>query len=365
MSALLIGLWAVLAPVQAATKRSELEGIQKELTETRRQIEEFRRLDVELGLGLRNSEQKRSSSDRRLEELQGKRRRLERRRKEVEHQLGSLRAASGTRSEALSWELAELFRRRASREEAYGTRDLWSEALRRAVIARHADLLGSLRGLSRKAEQERERARHSTAELDGLNRQAQAERESTRVELQRSQEAYVRNKEKTAEAERRAAELEESARAMTKLLRDLEKGRSKGRAPASFGRARRSLPWPVSGRLLESFGRSRNEELGTWTIRSGIRLAAASGAAVSAVDDGKVIFAGPFRSYGRVVIVDHGAGFYSVYGELSEITVSLGGAVPAGGVVGKAGIGDNGGRLYLELRHGTEALDPIHWLKPK
>lgn len=366
MSPFLIVLWAALVPaLSAGRQREELQKIQKEIAETRRQIEEYRRLDVELGVGLRDSEKKRTSSDRRMEDLQTKRRRLERRRREVEHQLNAVRSASGQHGEALSWELAEYYRKSVSREEAYSSRELWSESLRRGVILGHARLLGNLKGLSRKAEIERESARRNSVELDGLSRRARADQDSARAEHQRRQEALAKNRLKAAEAEKRAVELEESARALTSLLRRLEKTRAPGRSPSSFGRPRHSLPWPVSGRVLETFGRSRNEELGTWTIRSGIRLATAAGAAVSAVDDGKVIFAGSFRSYGRVVILDHGAGFYSVYGDLSEIKAVMGASVAPGGVVGNAGTKPGGGVVYLELRHGTEALDPLLWLKPK
>ena len=46
-----------------------------------------------------------------------------------------------------------------------------------------------------------------------------------------------------------------------------------------------------------------------------------AGAPVQAVDGGKVIFAGPFRSYGQVLIVDHGSNFFSIYGELGELSL--------------------------------------------
>ena len=121
-----------------------------------------------------------------------------------------------------------------------------------------------------------------------------------------------------------------------------------------------SLPWPVAGTISRPFGRERDEQLGTWTVRQGVLFAAAAGAAVTAIAPGSVIFSGPFRSYGKVVIVDHGAGFFSVYGELADIIKEKGDAVRA-----REKLAIAGERVYLEIRRGTEALDPAEWLEKK
>jgi septal ring factor EnvC (AmiA/AmiB activator) len=121
-----------------------------------------------------------------------------------------------------------------------------------------------------------------------------------------------------------------------------------------------SLPWPVEGKVLRPFGRERDEQLGTWTVRQGVVFSAAAGAPVGAIAPGSVIFAGPFRSYGKVVIVDHGGGFFSVYGELGEILKDKGDSVRASEKLASAGE-----QVYLEIRRGTDALDPADWLEKK
>ncbi|PIR19623.1 MAG: peptidase M23, partial [Elusimicrobia bacterium CG11_big_fil_rev_8_21_14_0_20_64_6] len=108
------------------------------------------------------------------------------------------------------------------------------------------------------------------------------------------------------------------------------------------------------------FGRERDKELGTWTVRQGVVFDSNAGADVESVAAGNVIFAGPFRSYGKVVIVDHGGGFFSVYGELGKIEAEKGDSVKKNEKLATAG-----GRVYLEIRHGTEALDPADWLTKK
>ena len=74
--------------------------------------------------------------------------------------------------------------------------------------------------------------------------------------------------------------------------------------------------------------------------------------------------AGPFSGYGRLVIVEHSGGFFSIYGFLGQVTVKQGDPVEAGHVVGSAGLDPvTGGRAtYFELRHNRHALAPSEWI---
>jgi septal ring factor EnvC (AmiA/AmiB activator) len=77
-----------------------------------------------------------------------------------------------------------------------------------------------------------------------------------------------------------------------------------------------------------------------------------------------VRFAGWFRGYGRMVIVDHGDRFFTVSGHLDTVRVEAGAAVAPGEPIGT--VGDTGSlsgpRLYFEIREGSEAVDPLAWL---
>ena len=83
-----------------------------------------------------------------------------------------------------------------------------------------------------------------------------------------------------------------------------------------------------------------------------------------AVAAGRVRYAGRFRGYGNVVILDHGADYFSVSAHLDRIDVALGEPVEAGGALGTVGETGSleGPQLYFELRRGGEALDPSEWL---
>ncbi len=131
----------------------------------------------------------------------------------------------------------------------------------------------------------------------------------------------------------------------------------------------RSLPWPVNGKVLSKFGKEYRADLNTWIFRDGIKIAASGGEPVRSVAAGSVIYAGPFRSYGNVVIVDHDKGFFSIYGFLKTIQVSVGDKLPVQGVIGAAGkdtqasSGTGRSAVYFEIRQGATAVDPQLWLK--
>jgi septal ring factor EnvC (AmiA/AmiB activator) len=96
-----------------------------------------------------------------------------------------------------------------------------------------------------------------------------------------------------------------------------------------------------------------------------VDLAAAEGTPVRAVADGSVRFAGWFRGYGKIVILDHGEAYFTVSGHLADTAVALGERVAAGDPVGSVGETGSlsGPRLYFEIRRGGEPLDPAEWLR--
>ncbi len=130
-----------------------------------------------------------------------------------------------------------------------------------------------------------------------------------------------------------------------------------------------SLPWPVQGRVISSFGKEYRSDLNTWIFREGIKIASTSAMPVRASAAGSVIYAGLFRSYGNVVIMDHGKGFFTIYGFLKDIQVSVGDKVDTQGIVGTVGkdaqasSGTGQYAVYFEIRQGTTAIDPLDWLK--
>lgn len=159
-------------------------------------------------------------------------------------------------------------------------------------------------------------------------------------------------------------ELEQAAQALEETIRTLGADASSGGVGGGFRERRGQLAPPVDARVVDRFGRVIDPEFQTTTFRSGIDFGAPAGATVRSVARGVVRFAGWFRGYGRIVIVDHGDGFHSISGHLDEIHVTVGVVVDEGASLGTVGeTGSLGGpSLYFELRENGQPLDPEPWL---
>ncbi len=156
-----------------------------------------------------------------------------------------------------------------------------------------------------------------------------------------------------AEAETR---LEASLVRLVDVSRDVE-------APLPIRAFQGRLDWPLRGRLAGRFGRQAPTRFGTRTYRSGIEIDAPEATPVRAVHEGRVVYAEPFAGFGRLVIVDHGGGAFSLYGHLSSMLAPVGTAVTQGGIVGTVGYTPDGrAALYFELRIDGRPVDPVQWL---
>ena len=121
---------------------------------------------------------------------------------------------------------------------------------------------------------------------------------------------------------------------------------------------RGALEWPVNGTVSRRFGRG--------SAANGIEINAPEGSSASAVHDGTVAFAGPFTGFGNLVIVDHGAQTFSLYGDLLDIAVKKGVRIEHGQSLGTAGPIPSGSEgIYFELRVDGRPVDPLQWLKKR
>jgi septal ring factor EnvC (AmiA/AmiB activator) len=123
------------------------------------------------------------------------------------------------------------------------------------------------------------------------------------------------------------------------------------------------LDWPVAGTVRRRFARPGT---GPGPPSNGIDFAATEGATVTAVHEGVVQFADTFSGFGNLVIVDHGAQAFSLYGNLLDIGVKKGAHVEAGQALGTVGASLTGpAGLYFELRVDGQPVDPLQWLRKK
>ncbi|MER9421046.1 peptidoglycan DD-metalloendopeptidase family protein [Mesorhizobium sp. M0317] len=122
---------------------------------------------------------------------------------------------------------------------------------------------------------------------------------------------------------------------------------------------------PAPGHSVTSpFGVRTDPILGTAALHSGMDFRAPVGMAAKVTAAGIVTKAGWNGGYGRMVEVDHGNGFATRYGHLSEIDVAVGQKLAAGDIIGKTGSSgrSTGPHLHYEVRHNGEAIDPLRFL---
>ena len=229
----------------------------------------------------------------------------------------------------------------------------------------------------------------AVAELDRMR--LESHRKTVREE--RAAVAELQKRRKAADAARAASlkarqALDQAVSAHNRRLDELDKQRDlaaryigelqtaqaelQRAAPSAAGRSvalpiapfRGSLDWPIPGRILSRFGRSRADRFGTTIARNGIEIAAEEGAPVRAVHGGTVAYAAPFTGFGTLVIVDHGGNAFTLYGHLSQATVTNGARVGRNDVIGRAGRAPDGQTAtYFELRIDGRPVDPVQWLR--
>ncbi len=126
-----------------------------------------------------------------------------------------------------------------------------------------------------------------------------------------------------------------------------------------FPDARQSLVIPARGRVVVRYGQSR----GTGGSTKGITIRARQGAQVVAPFDGQVVYAGPFRRYGQILIIEHGGRYHTLLAGLDRIDAVVGQWLLAGEPVGVLGSPQNENpELYLELRQAGQPINPLPWL---
>lgn len=114
---------------------------------------------------------------------------------------------------------------------------------------------------------------------------------------------------------------------------------------------------PARGSLGIAFG-ERTEEYGE---SKGLVLQTRPGAQVVAPFDGEIVFQGPFRNYGQILIIEHAGGYHTILAGLDQVGVVVGQWLLAGEPVGSVSSSKENARLYIELRREGEPFDPAPW----
>jgi septal ring factor EnvC (AmiA/AmiB activator) len=227
---------------------------------------------------------------------------------------------------------------------------------------RLAALFAQKQALQRATDEEtREAALHNKALTD----QAKDLRElMARVEQERRArtEAEKRTRLESARRARAEAEKREAAR-----RKEAEAAAAAGRVPRiakpeglrSFAAAQGRITLPAAGRIVRQFA----EATETGSPSRGIQIETRPEAQIVAPYDGQVVFAGQFRGYGQILIIEHTGGYHTLLSGLSRIDVAQNQWLLAGEPVGVVGRSEHGApRMYMEIRLKGRPINPLPWL---
>lgn len=225
----------------------------------------------------------------------------------------------------------------------------------KALVQRKSKIRNAVEIKSVKAKKKVERLASQANDLRDLLNKLEKQRQE---KLRRQEEERRRLTELKAAEARRAAE--ETKKLEEKQRADLIKFKPEviNEVGENFVKAKGHLLRPARGPVVTSYG----EQMSKGVTSKGIIIKTRSQAQVISPYDGTVIFAGPFRGYGNLIIIEHGQGYLSLLAGLEEVDCELGQMLLAGEPVGQMPeSGDT--RLYVELRKDNHPINPLTWIE--
>lgn len=367
---------------EAADKKQELEGLRERIKDLQQALESTSESRDEAADALRSSERAISDSHRALSQIG-------RRQTEAAVQLRSLKGQSASLQDSITLQREALARMlyvqhlgnrnehlrlllRGEHPEQLARDWHYLESLARFRTQRLANLRRDLKQLDNATRE----TRHMQDEISQLKK-SQIERQQDLIKEQAARQSTLRTLSGQIRSQRREiARMQRNESRLANLVNKLTKMLSEPRTRSlfkndtlpddrfdgkPFAQLKGRLSLPVRGNVTNRFDAKRPETGMRW---KGIFLASASGQPVKAVAAGRVVFADWLRGFGNLLIIDHGKGYMSLYGNNETLYKQVGDTLSGGEVVsstGSSGGADISG-LYFELRHESNPIDPMQWI---
>ena len=360
-------------------KKKELQELKKGITEERKKAQESAAKEARIQATLKRIDQRLRQKSAALKELEAKLRAEERAIAELDREILQVERELQRTKERWAQRLRALYK-----QGQFGVFRLLLSAENLTDMALRMKYLGTITA------QDRALSEHyatTMAELGDKQRILQARRAAlatNRNQIRATQEEIAEEKwrqrillAKVREEKQghltAIRELEEASTHLQQLINQLQKRRetiAKTTPPhpaGPFTTLKGKLPWPTEGELIFRFGRQEHPKFKTVSFNKGIGIHAPPGREIRAIHDGTVVYADWFRGYGKLIILDHGQGFYTLYAHLSDLLVPRGEETQTGQPIGRVGETGSleGPQLYFELRYQGVPQDPLVWLIPR
>ncbi|MCX8030483.1 MAG: DUF6523 family protein [Thermodesulfovibrionales bacterium] len=221
-------------------------------------------------------------------------------------------------------------------------------------------------------EAELQKEEEQLKKIEQSYQEKKAQKEKFLVNVRKEKSLYENMIKELNEASNRILKIIEEANRKEKELRKKKGAQQKLNIKeedlpeySAFTKLKGKLSWPVVGSIAVPYGQQLDPLFNLPVFRSGIHIKTSPNSQVKAVYDGKIVFADSFKGFGQLIIVDHGGGYHTLYGNLSRLFSHNGAIIKERQVIGETGesqlIGASG--LYFEIRYKGKALNPEQWLK--
>jgi septal ring factor EnvC (AmiA/AmiB activator) len=366
------------APAQPkATQKQDLQAIQKEVKRLETGIKSAKEAELSLSNELGRLEKllKLQALEIQLSSIELER--LEEHVQEMTMRRDSLQQSIGTRKQRLRGFLSLLpaFESRSplarlSEDDAIYLsqyRELLAKTLKhdREEILSLRKVLLEVENLNKKLQEDRERLLAHTEDLKekqivlALNQKMKSELlRKTRSEQTARLRVYQAAKAAEGELESMlsrfnlAAEMKRQQEVESATLPEPRQG-------ASFASRKGALQLPITGKIVNVFGKKYDPKTSLYTFHKGVDIAAGPAAPVKAVFSGKVVYSGKIGGYGQLLILDHGDQYYSLVGHLGEMKKKEGDSVKEGEVIASSALDSS--PVYFEIRQRHIAVNPLPW----
>ncbi|HEU4342486.1 MAG TPA: peptidoglycan DD-metalloendopeptidase family protein [Candidatus Binatia bacterium] len=372
-----VGLfWLFPEPLNAAAVEKDLQGIKKKIEQEKQGISQAQKKEGSVLQSLREIEGELGKKTKHLNQTQARLNSIlaEMNKKQAEE--NRLRRSIGQRQQLLEKRAVALYRwfRGGSPfvilngNVSFGPLSQRSHYLK-ATVSFDRELIEKLTEEARQQNLLRVELERKREELTVQKLTLDEARQEFRSEAEKKKQMLASLRQEKATRMKALKELEQAALRLQKMIDEIAKASvAKSRqAPAGSGleAMRGKFDWPVKGELAGVFGKTRHREFSAEVFRKGIDIEAPFGEQIKAVEKGKVVYADRFAGYGKMIIIDHGDRFYTIYAHLAEMLKKTGDTVSRGETVGLVGDSDSlaGAKLYFEMRKDGRSIDPLPWFR--
>lgn len=381
----LVALPVLFSPPADAAPKDQLRELRERIEAVQKRLSESEESRAEAADALKTSERAISETNRKLYHLSGQRR-------SANSSLSRLQAQAGEVEEDIAQEQRTLSRL-LYRQYLSGQSDAIKLVLNREdpnEIARQlhylgyisrvrAELLVSLRENQFRLDKLTGDTRRKSTELRALQNEESLQKQRLVQEQSERQRVYAEVSSEIQKSRQQLSTLKKDEERLASLIERLAReaaAREKKKpgkrlankalpgadsGSGDFRKLKGRMRLPVIGELTNRFGGQRQDSGLSW---KGLFIAAKSGREVKAIAGGKIVYADWLRGFGNLLILDHGDGYMSLYGNNESLLKQAGEQARAGDTI--ASVGTSGGNpesgLYFELRYQGKPFDPLPWV---